>query len=802
MKKYLLSFLLLGLCFILFSTAFAINQQTSLPIIQRPSFSGELVPYNLAETAALLYAQNLSPGGIPGPTMLYNGVDGAPAVYVFVFSLKDAIFPSESEILLKVAQGWELYEQGQKENDAVKIKSGKQMINQERDFLTVVVSARKEYGPVVEYYYGLPLHYTAKEKASSVAKNKLSSNSVSLSQFIFGSPFDVWFEFKSSDRKTYVSPLFFSTNTEEEVFVSYQFELNPMQKEKTRNEWEGIKSGEGIRFDKGQFRITGVSDFDWSYGCSPTAAADVLGYWDANGYPLLIDYTFNRYDPLEGEWDYNVPNVQQQLSWAMHTDSTTGGTSLSDIGPGTRTVCNHPDYQNNYGFSDHTDYTQSLGYLINEIRLGYPAIWNVFSHPTYGNHSMCAMGWGPGTPDTAFICLHDTWSSTPVEVLVNWNGWANERYPVGIRASASTPYNYNNVHANKASMTVTNYGAIGDESGQDFVWNGTDQLFDGTLILSWVVPGDTMIAMDMFNLHTKNSWYPYENLVIRDTTFGQFGATAFIDTIGLGVEIQQYSVGSSNSVYGEFILQQYVIRNLSDTAMEAYVSLCLDWDVYDAYNNLGGMDQPHNLCWQTDPRTAYKKYRFGILRVPIDDSLCYSFVGVRNPVYVWPQQDFRNDQLWNLITTPGWTNYSTPDTDFCQLMTPRKLTLPPDSALLESFIIFGVDTTQHPINSTWWKSMLRFCGFYRGDVNGDGVLEVGDAVYLISYVYKSGAAPLPLADQGDINNDGIVELADVVLLINYLYKSGSVPQDAQRFLPQPWRSTFERTSLFLNANWQ
>jgi hypothetical protein len=51
-----------------------------------------------------------------------------------------------------------------------------------------------------------------------------------------------------------------------------------------------------------------------------------------------------------------------------------------------------------------------------------------------------------------------------------------------------------------------------------------------------------------------------------------------------------------------------------------------------------------------------------------------------------------------------------------------------------------------------------------------------------------------------MNNDGIVELADVVLLINYLYKSGSVPQDAQRFLPQPWRSKSERSSLFLNAN--
>ena len=98
--------------------------------------------------------------------------------------------------------------------------------------------------------------------------------------------------------------------------------------------------------------------------------------------------------------------------------------------------------------------------------------------------------------------------------------------------------------------------------------------------------------------------------------------------------------------------------------------------------------------------------------------------------------------------------------------------------------------------------MLSFCGFYRGDVNSDGVLEGGDIVYLINYHYRSGDSPLPLADQGDVNKDGIAEAADVVFLINYLYKSGPAPQDVQRFLPQPWKSRFERPSLFLNPNWQ
>jgi hypothetical protein len=766
---------------------------------------GETVPLQLAKDAVVSFAGALSIQGQPGPIYTYNGVDGKPSVYVFVFSLKEAPFPQKTEIFKKVAQGWEVYRESQKRGDQEGIQSAKRMITQEGDFLTVVISARSELGPVVEYFYGLPLHYSARDEALKIALNKMGKDKAGLTQVIFCSPFDIWFEFTSGDQRTYVSPFNFTTNTAEEVFLTYPMEMTEQQKEKISSDWKSIEGGEGFKFTMDQFRITGVPDFDWSYGCSPSAGADVLGYWDSHGYDLLIDYYFNRYDPLEGEWDYNVPNVQQQLSWAMKTDSSTGGTYLSDMGPGIRMVCNHPDYGNNYGFTDYTDYTQSLGYLINEIRLGYPAMWNVFSHPTYGNHSMCAMGWG--SPDTTYICLHDTWSSTPVEVLVNWNGWSSERYTVAVRSDSASSYFYNTIHAASCTMNVTNYGAIGDDTPKDFMWNGVDQLFDGTLILSWVVPGDTLIAMDMFNTHTRDSWYPYAPLTIGDTSFGEYGSTAFIDTVGLGVVVEQYSVGSSNPTYGDFILQQYVVKNTADTAIQAYISLSLDWDVWDGttvndpYNNLGGMDEQHNLAWQIDNKTSYKKYHFGILRLPEDDSLCYNFVAVRNPVYIWPQEGWRYDQLWTLVSTPGWTNYSNPDTDFCQLLTPRKLSLGPDSAQLESFILFGVDTTQHLMNSSWWRPMLRFCGFYRGDVNEDTVINSADIVTLINYLFVAGPPPRPFTDQGDVNNDGLVNTADVVYVLNYLFIGGPRPIDQNRFLPQPWRSKFVRPSLFINTKW-
>jgi hypothetical protein len=65
-------------------------------------------------------------------------------------------------------------------------------------------------------------------------------------------------------------------------------------------------------------------------------------------------------------------------------------------------------------------------------------------------------------------------------------------------------------------------------------------------------------------------------------------------------------------------------------------------------------------------------------------------------------------------------------------------------------------------------------GFIRGDATGDGVIDVGDIVYLINYLYKFGPAPNPL-EAGDATCDDKVDVGDVVYLINYLFKTGPPP---------------------------
>jgi hypothetical protein len=62
----------------------------------------------------------------------------------------------------------------------------------------------------------------------------------------------------------------------------------------------------------------------------------------------------------------------------------------------------------------------------------------------------------------------------------------------------------------------------------------------------------------------------------------------------------------------------------------------------------------------------------------------------------------------------------------------------------------------------------------RGDANGDEIVDVGDVVYIVNFLYKNGSPPVPL-QAADANCDGIVDIGDVVYLINYLYRGGDPP---------------------------
>ena len=61
-----------------------------------------------------------------------------------------------------------------------------------------------------------------------------------------------------------------------------------------------------------------------------------------------------------------------------------------------------------------------------------------------------------------------------------------------------------------------------------------------------------------------------------------------------------------------------------------------------------------------------------------------------------------------------------------------------------------------------------------GDANGDGNINVGDAVFLGNHIFSSGDAPVPY-HLGDANCDYSVNIGDVVNLVNYIFNNGTTP---------------------------
>ncbi|MEW5922966.1 MAG: dockerin type I domain-containing protein [Candidatus Zixiibacteriota bacterium] len=61
-----------------------------------------------------------------------------------------------------------------------------------------------------------------------------------------------------------------------------------------------------------------------------------------------------------------------------------------------------------------------------------------------------------------------------------------------------------------------------------------------------------------------------------------------------------------------------------------------------------------------------------------------------------------------------------------------------------------------------------------GDSDHSGAVNLLDVTYIIGYLYKSKAAPIPL-EAGDANGSMNINLLDVTYLINYLYKGGPAP---------------------------
>ncbi len=64
--------------------------------------------------------------------------------------------------------------------------------------------------------------------------------------------------------------------------------------------------------------------------------------------------------------------------------------------------------------------------------------------------------------------------------------------------------------------------------------------------------------------------------------------------------------------------------------------------------------------------------------------------------------------------------------------------------------------------------------FIRGDTNGSGTIDISDTIFLLDYLFATGAQPNP-EEAGDTNADGSIDISDAIYLLLYLFNSGEPP---------------------------
>ncbi len=166
-------------------------------------------------------------------------------------------------------------------------------------------------------------------------------------------------------------------------------------------------------------------EYQWYRGCSPTASAMVLGYWDTHGYP-------------------NFPSgntLIDELATAMGTGSSwpfNGATWPFWIDNGIETVARNHGYttfdaiENTWLWGDHFEEMASEIDSVRPFVLSMAGGGAAVGKPTaYGSHSVTGVGYVRGIqnyitiqPDTLAVpsksILRDgkqTWQATPVRTL-------------------------------------------------------------------------------------------------------------------------------------------------------------------------------------------------------------------------------------------------------------------------------------------------------------------------------------------------------------------------------------------------
>jgi hypothetical protein len=195
-------------------------------------------------------------------------------------------------------------------------------------------------------------------------------------------------------------------------------------------------------------------------------------------------------------------------------------------------------------------------------------------------------------------------------------------------------------------------------------------------------------------------------------------------------------------------------------------------------------DAVHNSMWMWD--TANDTLVFGMTKKPaIVGDYAITGWGLLNGARIYDKQVFDSLFIWMQSGTWQIDDAGAGD-DMAFLLADVPFDLMAGQVRIEKWLKWGYPgTIAAGGDDADWKhflfNILHQEGFYRGDANKDGNLNVSDVIFMINYLFKGGPIPVEFKNQMDVNCDGETNVSDVIYTINYLFKGGPAPIDKNRF---------------------
>ncbi|MBS3768254.1 MAG: C39 family peptidase, partial [Candidatus Cloacimonetes bacterium] len=361
----------------------------------------EFVSLNQLQQIANRNAESMWGNVNPGEPIPYYSLDDKIVAYRFNFSI-DKKFPDKQSLINECNQG--------------KLSNEREIQWGGGNYGSILMSARTDMPVNLEHGVGVSVEYAYGAFLQEKAEQELGFN-YNLERIYYVNGVNIWYHYTNGAEDVYIKPHAPAKIANEQEFLteSNKFDFFCETGDYSK-QWDDYLN-KGRIMSRAEEWIPYHDEccpfYDWSYGCSPTAAAMLMAYWDhrsmysSYNYAKLVDFHFERTDPLSGgscTIDTHVPNVQEQLATAMDTDLSTGGTERVDIAPGYEEVANT---YNGYSFSASYHSGHTTTWYFNEVMDEIDA--NRPLHISISGHSITGVGYDDVDEEVATHYTHQPW---------------------------------------------------------------------------------------------------------------------------------------------------------------------------------------------------------------------------------------------------------------------------------------------------------------------------------------------------------------------------------------------------------